>query len=918
MTFSYGGCEIQNNGLFRSIAQQANAQGITFLVSSGDSASATCDRSAVTPEASKGATVSFPASIPEVTAVGGTEFNEGAATFWSSTNTANGASAISYIPERVWNDTAQRNRIDGGGGGASQLFTKPYWQIGPGVPADNARDLPDVSFSSSAIHDGYEVYTSGAIFVFGGTSVASPVFAGMLALLNQAQANKGVAAGLGNINPALYRLAQSNPDIFHDITVGDSFVPCAQGSPNCVNGVFGYRAGPGYDLATGLGSIDAANLIREWKSGTGTTLSLGGSPSNALLTDTINLSATVSAPAGVTAKPSGTVTFLLNDAALGTSAVNSSGAATFSVRASLIGPPSGMVSAVYSGDANFAASFTSAKISVAMPSSGSAVVPALSPSTVNQIGGFWVMQMTLSEKAGVATTLTAVLLDGSDASVTNLFSKTTIAANGSIVGFIGFSSAPVPSNHILTFTGKDADGKGWSVSADFTLLSALPFISPAIVLGATPATVAQDPQAAASCAWSHVVTLQEQGGFLVTLSRLTAGASDLSSSIQQIFGTTRLAAYGSLHGTLCWSGLSVPATNRVTLSGFAEDGTSVTSSATVSFTAAPTGPLSALTASPTAIKLVASDAGQTPAASIAINFASGTPTWSASITPSNRSGSWLKITNPAGSGSGQLSLSATATGLSNGVYSATVLIQSASGSPSALAVPVTLTVGPTAGMNIDHVANAASFKNAAAPGMLLSVFGSGFASGVALAPSIPLPLTMLGTSATVNGVTAPLYYVSDTQLNIQVPYETGAGIATLGINNNGKVASYQFPVSIVAPGIFADGTGALVPSSSGRQGQVLLAFITGEGDLTPTLATGATTPAGTPLNRIPAARLPLTITVGGIPATVAFAGVPLGLAGVTQINFTIPPSVPVGVQPVVVTVGGVASSPVSLAVLAAQ
>jgi uncharacterized protein (TIGR03437 family) len=97
----------------------------------------------------------------------------------------------------------------------------------------------------------------------GGTSAATPVFAGIVALLNQYERSNGQA----NINPNLYRLAQSTTDVFHDITTGSNIVPCEIGTPKCTTGAFGYNAGPGYDVVTGLGSVDAYNLVAEWNSG---------------------------------------------------------------------------------------------------------------------------------------------------------------------------------------------------------------------------------------------------------------------------------------------------------------------------------------------------------------------------------------------------------------------------------------------------------------------------------------------------------------------------------------------------------------------------------------------------------------------------------------------------------------------------
>jgi len=200
--------------------------------------------------------------------------------------------------------------------------------------------------------------------------------------------------------------------------------------------------------------------------------------------------------------------------------------------------------------------------------------------------------------------------------------------------------------------------------------------------------------------------------------------------------------------------------------------------------------------------------------------------------------------------------------------------------------------------------------------MILSVFGSQLSQGVQAVSNLPLPVTVTGVSATINGVPAPFYYSSPSQLNIQIPYETGTGPAVLGVNNNGQVASFLFPVTASAPGIFNDFSQppSLVPSSTGKRGDTLLAFITGEGEVSPPAPTGATPFVATPIPLLPRPLLPVTVTVGGLTAPIAFAGIPSGVAGVTQINFVIPGNAPLGVQPVVVTVGNVASPAVSVTV----
>jgi uncharacterized protein (TIGR03437 family) len=121
-------------------------------------------------------------------------------------------------------------------------------------------------------------------------------------------------------------------------------------------------------------------------------------------------------------------------------------------------------------------------------------------------------------------------------------------------------------------------------------------------------------------------------------------------------------------------------------------------------------------------------------------------------------------------------------------------------------------------------------------------------------------------------------------------------------------------VSVTAPGIFADANQNLVPFTSGAAGQIVVAYVTGDGDVTPSLATGTSPVATTPLLRLPSSRESVSVTVNSLPAKIVFNGIVPGLIGVTQINFAIPESLASGTYPVVVTAGGVASAPVSFTV----
>ena len=296
ISISYGGCEqafgsSQANSL-AAMAQQANAQGITIVASAGDSGATDCDNTA---PATQGLAVDLPAGLPYVTGVGGTQFNEGSGTYWRAT-VPNGpdivSSALSYIPEIVWNETPLSNNgpvgILAGAGGASAFFHKPVWQTGTGVPSDGQRDVPDVSFNASPDPDGYLICAQGwctggfrdaggNLQEIGGTSCGTPTFAGVVALINQ----QTQSAGQGNINYILYPLAASSPAAFHDITSGNNEVACTTGSTGCLAGAspIGYVAGIGYDQATGLGSVDVNNLVTAWTSVSSNSLSQSNSGS---------------------------------------------------------------------------------------------------------------------------------------------------------------------------------------------------------------------------------------------------------------------------------------------------------------------------------------------------------------------------------------------------------------------------------------------------------------------------------------------------------------------------------------------------------------------------------------------------------------------------------------------------------------
>src|SRR5271169_1386943 len=378
LSASFGQCEQAlgqtENTFFNNLWEQAAAQSITAVISSGDNGPAGCDSDSQTTPAAQGLAVNGLASTPFNIAVGGTQFNENGAdsTYWAATNGADQSSALGYIPEVVWNESCADPNVCGvaslfaSSGGASTLYSKPSWQTGLGVPNDGKRDLPDVSLDAAAGHDGYllcqdgicTTNASGQLInaeLVGGTSAAAPTFAAILALIAQKTNSRQ-----GQANFVLYPLAAaqnaancsstSPPQsqcIFNDITVGNNNVP----------GQTGFSATPGYDLATGWGSVNAANLAANWKNvtfrSTLTTLQL----SSTNLTHGMPVTATATvAPSVGSGTPTGNVALLAG----GSTGVNLGNLSNGTVSGAIQTLPGGTysVTASYGGDGTFGASLS--------------------------------------------------------------------------------------------------------------------------------------------------------------------------------------------------------------------------------------------------------------------------------------------------------------------------------------------------------------------------------------------------------------------------------------------------------------------------------------------------------------------------------------------------------------------------------
>ncbi len=474
---SYGSCEADLGTsaiiYYSQILEQAASQGITITTPSGEYGATDCDSGGVA-SASDGYAVDFPGSSPLVTAVGGTEFHDATGTYWSSTNGANGGSALSYIPEMVWNDDSAASTLLASGGGASLYFSKPAWQSGNGVPADSSRDVPDVAFDASPYHDPLLICTqgfcasgfsngSGQYEPGGGTALTSSVFAGLMALVVQK------TGSVGQANPAIYALANSGfaNAVFNDVKAGTNASACTSGSVNCPNGgTIGFSATAGYDQATGWGSINAFNMVNDWTLVTGTPLGNGaafsltnvaGSATSVAAGTSVVFTTTVSSGVStVTATPTGNVQITVDGVASGgTNSLNGSGVASYTLDTTALSSGQHTVQATYLGDSNYQGSKGTFLLTI---STGTSADFTLTPTTA-----------TMTANAGSATpglTLTVTALNGFAGNVTfaaGSLTSTLMAPVAFTVNPVVLSSTTPSGSTIMTllaFTLSKKPGTG--------------------------------------------------------------------------------------------------------------------------------------------------------------------------------------------------------------------------------------------------------------------------------------------------------------------------------------------------------------------------------------------------------------------------------------------------------------------------
>ena len=287
----------------------------------------------------------------------------------------------------------------------------------------------------------------------------------------------------------------------------------------------------------------------------------------------------------------------------------------------------------------------------------------------------------------------------------------------------------------------------------------------------------------------------------------------------------------------------------------------------------------------------------------------------------NSSGGWLSIDASSGKTPANINVSVNPAGHLPGSYTGSVVLASLDAANNPISVPITLTVSNSTTV----VVNAASLlPEPVSPGSIVTVSGNFQITTIALAqdvPFVPLPTTLAGLSVKVNGIAAPLFYVSPKQINLQLPPSVTPGDASMIVSVAGvDSAPTSFIVAVAAPAIFANSEKhGVIRNPDGRlngkanpaaEGSVIVVFFTGIGPVDRDLAPGVAAPRDKPVN----GTMPLTAILGGKPCEVLFSGLAPSSVGQALANLRVPQGLATGDQKLTLTIGGVTSDWVWVAV----
>lgn len=402
----YSSCEASlsaaHQAFYRALYRQAAAEGISIIAATGDSGPAACSTAGSTDLVSTGYAVNALASTAWNTAVGA-----------SALATAN-ATALA-----AWSPSSESQPAYAGGGGRSSLYAEPSWQkfaqssnavaqSQASTTAQRMRTLPDLALPAAGdanlnaglafcLADSASAASSSNCTLrrAGGSAAAASLVAGIGALLD------GQYGAQGNLTPRLYAL-ESTSGVYEDVAEGSAQLWCSSTAAGCsASGRVGFAASAGYDLATGLGSINAQALVSAWPYTTGTTASTvtwSTASQTITVSDALTLKVTVSSgDSSVTSTPTGTVTFYdeTESTTLGTVTLSSGVASLTLSKGTLASGVSHILYAIYNGSTVYATATSSTITIVVSAKIATTTTVSANVSTVSP-GGIVVLTATVT------------------------------------------------------------------------------------------------------------------------------------------------------------------------------------------------------------------------------------------------------------------------------------------------------------------------------------------------------------------------------------------------------------------------------------------------------------------------------------------------------------------------------------------
>jgi uncharacterized protein (TIGR03437 family) len=529
---------------------------------------------------------------------------------------------------------------------------------------------------------------------------------------------------------------------------------------------------------------------------------------------------------------------------------------------------------------------------------GSSIVPAAQPLSITGNGGVLAYTTVIATSSGGAWLVAQGSANGNTPGTVNIgLANYSNLAPGPYMGTVTISSVASDSPVVVPVTLTVVAAPSLAVSPATITVSQGMSNGSNVNQQSIQVSIASGSNDVASLGFSATATTKSGGNWLSVSPASGTTPATLTVSIDS--GGLTIGAYS---GSVTITPIAGPAQM-------------------VSVTLNVTNPQT-LSVNPIALKFTSPSGAPSPAAqSVTVSASAGPALSLTTAVATTDKGNWLLV-NPTG-GPTPLDLSVTVdpSGLNPKIYQGTITVTASDDSVTPVVIPVTLTV-TSPGPAISAAVNGASFATGSvAPGEIVTIFGSGLGptTGVPWTASGPVGRMLDGTQVFFDSFSAPILYTSAGQVSAIVPYQLATASTTKltvwyqGIGSAGD----DLNVSDSAPGIFTisqSGQGAITnqdgtvnsPSNAAAIGSTVSIYATGEGQTNPPGVTGAINGASLPL---PEPQLTVTAQVGGVPATVTYAGgSPNEVAGLLQVNVTIPAGVATGASvPVVITVGTAAS-----------